>query len=297
MTSDSFREARSGFRNAEWLVDLPCRASPARRLQATSGDTVPSDLIYDVGFHKGEDTEYYLKKGFRVVAVEANPDLCAQGQSSFDHAIRDGRLVIVNRAIADRPGQLTFYRNENTVWGTLDPLWAARNARLGSPSEEITVEAITMAELLEEFGSPHYAKFDIEGFDMIGVKGLASAAERPAYLSVEGEKDSFKALRQEFEILTGLGYDRFKIVPQTKVPTQQPKDVDHVFPAGSSGQFGEEAPGPWLTAAQAVERYRAIFFRYSLVGDDPTAPRWMRSLAWRLGVRNEWYDTHARLAA
>jgi hypothetical protein len=29
------------------------------------------DLIFDVGFHRGEDTDFYLKKGFRVVAVEA----------------------------------------------------------------------------------------------------------------------------------------------------------------------------------------------------------------------------------
>ena len=26
------------------------------------------DLIYDVGFQHGEDTAFYLKKGFRVVA-------------------------------------------------------------------------------------------------------------------------------------------------------------------------------------------------------------------------------------
>ena len=31
------------------------------------------DLIFDVGLHRGEDTEFYLKKGFRVVAFEANP--------------------------------------------------------------------------------------------------------------------------------------------------------------------------------------------------------------------------------
>ena len=33
------------------------------------------NLIYDVGLHLGEDTEYYLKKGFRVIAFEANPEL------------------------------------------------------------------------------------------------------------------------------------------------------------------------------------------------------------------------------
>ena len=29
------------------------------------------DLIFDIGMHIGQDTEVYLKKGFRVVAVEA----------------------------------------------------------------------------------------------------------------------------------------------------------------------------------------------------------------------------------
>ncbi len=27
------------------------------------------DLIYDVGMHDGEDTAYYLARGYRVVAI------------------------------------------------------------------------------------------------------------------------------------------------------------------------------------------------------------------------------------
>jgi len=36
------------------------------------------DLVYDVGLHKGEDSAYYLAKGYCVVAFEANPDLVAE---------------------------------------------------------------------------------------------------------------------------------------------------------------------------------------------------------------------------
>ena len=45
-----------------------------------------NDLIYDIGMHKGEDSEFYLRKGFRVVAFEANPELiasCAQRRREF----------------------------------------------------------------------------------------------------------------------------------------------------------------------------------------------------------------------
>ncbi len=31
------------------------------------------DLVFDVGAHKGEDSDFYLNLGYRVVAVEANP--------------------------------------------------------------------------------------------------------------------------------------------------------------------------------------------------------------------------------
>jgi FkbM family methyltransferase len=256
-----------------------------------------ADLVFDVGFHRGEDTEFYLKRGFRVIGVEANPELCASARDRFRDPIREGRLKLVNKAVARRAGKLVFHVNEqNSVWGTLDPLWAERNARRGAASRPVTVEATTMGALIAEFGVPHFAKFDIEGFDMVGVEGLAASAVRPAYVSVESEKDSFKTLRHEFDVLTGLGYDRFKVVPQSCIPGRRAPGLDHVFPEHASGPFGEEAPGDWLTADEAIEVYKPIFVRYALVGDDPIAPRWLRSAAWRLGVRADWYDTHAKLA-
>jgi hypothetical protein len=32
------------------------------------------NLIFDVGMHKDEDADFYLKKGFPVIGVEANPE-------------------------------------------------------------------------------------------------------------------------------------------------------------------------------------------------------------------------------
>jgi 16S rRNA A1518/A1519 N6-dimethyltransferase RsmA/KsgA/DIM1 with predicted DNA glycosylase/AP lyase activity len=34
-----------------------------------------SNLIIDVGFNTGQNTEFYLKKGFRVIAIEALPSV------------------------------------------------------------------------------------------------------------------------------------------------------------------------------------------------------------------------------
>ena len=54
----------------------------------------------DVGVHKGEDTEYYLKKGFQVVGIEANPDLYQSTKDRLESYINTGQLKLLNLAIS-----------------------------------------------------------------------------------------------------------------------------------------------------------------------------------------------------
>ena len=37
--------------------------------------TMVKNLVYDVGMNDGSDTLHYLKKGYKVVAIEADPTL------------------------------------------------------------------------------------------------------------------------------------------------------------------------------------------------------------------------------
>ena len=37
-------------------------------------------LIFDIGMNDGRDAAYYVSKGYRVVAIEADPTLAEQGQ-------------------------------------------------------------------------------------------------------------------------------------------------------------------------------------------------------------------------
>ena len=37
------------------------------------------DLIYDIGMNNGDDTAFYLIRGYRVLAIEANPELAEAG--------------------------------------------------------------------------------------------------------------------------------------------------------------------------------------------------------------------------
>jgi FkbM family methyltransferase len=262
-----------------------------------------ANLIFDIGAHRGEDTEFYLKKGFRVVSVEANPALYEGLRQKFRTPIADGRLTVVNKAISGAAGKVKFYVNKDvSEWGTLDPDWVERNRRKGFESREIEVDAVTTADLFREFGVPYYVKIDIEGYDTIALEGFAGIGERPKYVSIESDKVSFRGIRQEIALLSSLGFDQFNIVSQRSVlqqrPPRPPKEgvyVEHQFEKSSSGLFGAELPGPWLSAEQAIAAYRPIFLRYALTGDDPfVTQRWLREVLRGLGFRSNHYDTHAR---
>ena len=44
------------------------------------------DLIYDIGVHVGEDTDYYLRKGFRVVGIDETSGGDAASDATADGA-------------------------------------------------------------------------------------------------------------------------------------------------------------------------------------------------------------------
>src|SRR4051812_4033187 len=94
------------------------------------------DLVFDVGMHRGEDTAFYLRKGYRVVGFEANPDLVALNRKRFEAEIADGRVTVISGAISNTEEKtIPFYRYPGvSIWGTTKPDWVERNTDLGETS-------------------------------------------------------------------------------------------------------------------------------------------------------------------
>lgn len=260
-------------------------------------------LIYDVGAHKGEDTDFYLKKGFRVVAVEAAPLQAKALRERFSKAVASGQLTVVEAAVADAEGEIEFFANVGvSEWGTINKEWAERNVKLGTKSSTVMVQAVKFENILKRHGVPHYLKVDIEGADMLCVKALKHFDAKPKFVSVESNKTSWRGLIAEFDTLEELGYTRFKVVNQARVESQvepsPPREGNysgHRFAFGCTGLFGEELPGEWLTRARALRKYAAIFLHYKFLGDNTLGNKMARHLPWRLRrvIVAGWYDTHA----
>ncbi len=236
-----------------------------------------SDLIYDIGLHIGQDTEFYLKKGFRVVAIEANPLLVDAARQKFVGEIAADRLRVVPVGIANVNGRLPFYVNETySEWSSFDREIGARLDKYHT----INVEVTTLENIIEVYSVPYYMKVDIEGYDCYALESLDKLNERPKYVSVENGQ--LPLLYKMIE----LGYSSFKFINQATVqninlpnPAKEGIYIDHIFPHGSSGPFGEETQGDWLSAREVTELIRGYW-------EDPN----------RDPNIHGWYDLHAKFA-
>jgi FkbM family methyltransferase len=197
-----------------------------------------NNLIFDLGFHKGEDTEYYLSKGYKVVAVEANKELYQKGIKRFQNDISKNYLTLINKAIYGADNCiLSFYINENnSTWGSIKKELAEQDS---SQSKEQEIETITYKTLCKTFGVPYYFKVDIESADLFVATELPLF--QPEYVSFELSRTYYLDI---FYHLKRSGYTKFQLRNQF-----YNKDE-------SSGEFGEFLPeDKWFDLDETLRNY------------------------------------------
>lgn len=280
-------------------------ARPAREAAAKVAQRPVKDLVYDIGMHRGEDTAYYLAKGYRVVAVEANPELVRECRERFAEPLEDGSLTIVEGAIAEGDGdEATFYVDSNSLWGSVDPGWVERK-QVMRPQRPISVPRVDLAACIRRHGVPHYMKIDVEGADRICLEALEEVPQLPDYLSMEAEPFDFDAVRADLDLLKRLGYRRFAVVRQgehgdVSTRTLSGEPLTYRFPPDSSGPFGDDLPGRWVSRRAAMRRHRRAY-RHRAWGQRLIKSKlmvWLLRPVWGRSPRFRqlfvgYYDTHA----
>ncbi len=214
-----------------------------------------NNLIFDFGFHNGDDSDYYLAKGYRVVAVEANPSLVQEGQRRFQTEIADGRLILLHSALSEKRGKIEFYIHpKNSDWSSCF-IDAVRSD--GSEPILVQVESVSVHRLFDSYGVPHYLKVDVEGCDTFVAKQVFEYPEKPAFVSYETSRKHYAGI---FSYLYVAGYNRFQLVNQANNPdrvTHVPSSTNtYKFTKFSSGLFGPDLPEDnWVSFDEALSRY------------------------------------------
>lgn len=234
-----------------------------------------NNIIFDIGMHTGEDTAFYLAKGFRVVAVDASVALVRAGEARFAEQIKAGLLTIRHAAIARERGIVQFHVHATEPqWSSLFP-----DRHPGDRHQTVSVPAMGLDDVIAEHGTPYYCKIDIEGADGIALDTLARCRERPQYISVEYSGPT------HVDQLLSLDYKRFLLVDQHVVQANQGlterqfegNRINWTFGLASSGPFGRDLPDESWTDAETA---KSEFFRL-----------------WDQGRNKRFtYDVHASLA-
>lgn len=268
-----------------------------------------SKLIYDVGMNNGDDTAYYLWRKFRVIAIEANPEMADYCAQRFAREIDAGHLTILNIGITVDEGEFPFWICETySTCSSFDPHLASVNGR--EPHHAIRVPCRRFRSVLEEFGTPYYVKVDIQGNDFLCVEDL-NPHDLPNFISVEASDMSLLTL------LRDRGFSRFKWISQSNfLPVQLPEVIERrsaryawllrtknpavrvlrklggrnwlerqvnrnrtidgwQFSGNSSGPFGDELPGGWLSYDELHATYEeGLRLHRDRPHDLPAFPVW-----------------------
>ena len=149
---------------------------------------LPADaVIFDVGGNRGFKTEVFVQVASHVVCVEPDRSNVEILRKKFRN---QAAVTVVDSAVGAAPGELMFNVIEaGSAYNTLSTKWVESLGQAdgsGRPvltlSAQYPVTVVTLAGLIEKYGTPFYIKIDVEGFELEVIKGLT----RPVpYLSFE----------------------------------------------------------------------------------------------------------------
>jgi FkbM family methyltransferase len=231
---------------------------------------ISSDLIFDIGVSEGNDSAYYLSKGFRVVGVEADSVIFVGLAERFAEETNNGSLTLIKRAASDVSGnEITFLHNsvQQGISGT------SKHPHVKDGYTEFTVQTLSWDDLVKAHGVPYYCKVDIEGQEKLFLKNIIGFETLPTFFSVECHDLT------PVTLLYAIGYRKFKLVDQVPEggfinpnPPLEGKYVEAPNWHHASGPFGKELPGEWLDFEQFVVAHRECV---------------------TLRHRGHWFDCHA----
>ena len=262
-----------------------------------------TDLVSDIGMHAAEDTDDYLAKGYRVVAVDASPDLCkAQAErprradrrgAPDDRQHRDHRTTGTGHFLCEPRGRSGGRLIASSLSAPASPVRVVNT--------EITVEGVEFGSLLDKHGTPWSTKIDIEGaWTSRARRGCVGALRSLAICQIESEKCcTWARLLHEFGRVHRTGLRPVQDRPPAQGPLRSNQQISRSGRALRACS-ASDAPGEWITAGTRPSGHTGASSSATGGQFKDFSPlrrnRVTKPLAQVLPLMGGpwWYDTHAR---
>jgi len=173
----------------------------------------PGSLCFDVGAHRGDKIEDFLKADARVIGFEPLPFCIEHLQARFGaDPDKASRVVIVPCAVGAAPGKAELHIGENASMSSMSVDWIdkVRGGRLSKRTwpETVEVDVRPLDDLIDEYGMPDFCKIDVEGYEVQVLAGLSKPIRA---LSFEFTPEDIGSARQCLDRLAAIGPYRYNL--------------------------------------------------------------------------------------
>lgn len=165
-------------------------------------DIRPGDVVIDAGASEGFFTRFALDRGATVIAVEPWSVQAEALRRTFSAEVADGRVVVEQVALSDRPGETILEVDPVAPWGA-----TVGHAYRATVSE--TVKLDTLDDVVDRNGGRcDFIKADVEGAEVAMFRGAGRtlARDRPrASIAVYHAPTNYLDIRKILQ-RSGRGY-------------------------------------------------------------------------------------------
>lgn len=166
-------------------------------------------LCFDIGAHTGEKAQEMVQLGAsKVIAVEP--------QASLLKLKSTDKITVLEKAVSNKQGKIKFsICDQAYTVSTVTEHWKyGRFANL-TWNKSIEVGAVTLDDLIKEYGTPDFCKIDVEGHEVAVIQGLTHYLP---CLSFEFTAEFIEHARECMDLLLSLGEYQFNLTTNQQNP-------------------------------------------------------------------------------